>query len=63
MFLVSQRVSTVKNADRILVLDDGHLAASGTHSELLNTSAVYREICESQLTREEMEKDGKKTDF
>ena len=47
MFLVSQRVSTVKNADRILVLDDGRLAASGTHSELLNTSAVYREICES----------------
>ena len=63
VFLVSQRVSTVKNADRILVLDDGRLAASGTHSELLNTSAVYREICESQLTREEMEKDGKKTDF
>ena len=45
------------------MLDDGRLAASGTHSELLNTSAVYREICESQLTREEMEKDGKKTDF
>ena len=58
VFLVSQRVATVKNADRILVLDDGHLAACGTHTELLKSSEIYREICESQLTREEMEKDG-----
>ena len=62
VFLVSQRVSTVKNADRILVLDDGHLAAFGTHRELLKNSTVYREICESQLTREEIEKDVKETD-
>lgn len=58
VFLVSQRVATVKNADRILVLDDGHLAACGTHTELLKSSEIYREICESQLTREEMEIDG-----
>ena len=58
VFLVSQRVATVKNADRIIVLDDGHLAACGTHTELLKSSEIYREICESQLTREEMEKDG-----
>lgn len=63
VFLVSQRVSTVKSADRILVLDDGQLAASGTHRELLKNSAVYREICESQLTREEIEQDVKETDF
>lgn len=63
VFLVSQRVSTVKSADRILVLDDGQLTASGTHRELLKNSAVYREICESQLTREEIEQDVKETDF
>ena len=62
VFLVSQRVATVKNADRILMLDDGRLAASGTHRELLKTSQVYREICESQLTREEMEKDVRETE-
>ncbi len=61
VFLVSQRVATVKNADQILVLDDGRLAAAGTHSELLKTSQVYREICESQLTREELENHGKET--
>ena len=62
VFLVSQRVATVKNADRILVMDDGRLSASGSHRELLKNSTVYREICESQLTREEIEKDVKETD-
>ena len=62
VFLVSQRVATVKQADRILVMDDGRLAASGTHRELLKTSTVYREICESQLTREEIDKDVQETD-
>lgn len=46
--MVSQRAATIKNADRILVLDDGHLAGSGTHKELLQSNEVYREICASQ---------------
>lgn len=53
-FIVSQRAATVQRADRILVLDDGALAGSGTHKELLETCQVYREICQSQLSREEV---------
>lgn len=48
-FVVAQRISTVLNADRILVLDEGRIVAEGRHSELLRTSAVYREIYDSQL--------------
>ncbi len=48
-FIVAQRISTVLNADKILVLDDGQLAAEGTHGELLASSPIYREIYESQL--------------
>ena len=48
-FVIAQRISTVLNADKILVLDDGRIAAEGTHRELLATSAIYREIYESQL--------------
>jgi ATP-binding cassette subfamily B multidrug efflux pump len=48
-FLIAQRISTVLNADKILVLDDGQIAAEGTHSELLASSPIYREIYESQL--------------
>lgn len=55
-FLVSQRVSTVRGADKILVLDDGELAGCGTHAALLKSCALYREICRSQLTEEEMAK-------
>jgi ATP-binding cassette subfamily B multidrug efflux pump len=47
--VVAQRISTVLAADRILVLDDGRIAAEGTHAELLAGSAIYREIYESQL--------------
>ena len=54
VFLVSQRVAAVQSADRILVLDDGHLAGQGSHSELLADCPVYREICLSQLSREEV---------
>jgi ATP-binding cassette subfamily B protein len=48
-FIVAQRISTVLLADKILVLDGGRIAASGTHADLLASNAVYREIYESQL--------------
>jgi ATP-binding cassette subfamily B protein len=47
--VIAQRISTVLNADKILVLDDGQIAAEGTHRELLASSPIYREIYESQL--------------
>ncbi|MBP5153780.1 MAG: ABC transporter ATP-binding protein [Lachnospiraceae bacterium] len=49
VFLVSQRMATVRAADRILVLEDGRLAGSGTHEELLADCPAYQEICASQL--------------
>ncbi len=48
-FVIAQRISTVLNADKILVLDDGQIAAEGTHRELLAASPIYREIYASQL--------------
>jgi ATP-binding cassette subfamily B protein len=48
-FIVAQRISTVLNADKILVIDKGRLAAQGTHSHLMRTSPIYQEIYESQL--------------
>jgi ATP-binding cassette subfamily B multidrug efflux pump len=48
-FVVAQRISTVLNADKIVVLDQGRIAAQGTHAELMAVSAIYREIYESQL--------------
>lgn len=57
VFIVSQRATTIKQADRILVLDDGGLAGIGTHRELLKSCEVYREICLSQLSKEEVERD------
>jgi ATP-binding cassette subfamily B protein len=48
-FVVAQRISTVLNADKILVLDGGRIAAEGTHEELMASSAIYREIYDSQL--------------
>ncbi|MCR4653282.1 MAG: ABC transporter ATP-binding protein/permease [Eubacterium sp.] len=57
VILVSQRVSTVRNSDRILVLDDGQSAGFGTHQELLRSCDVYREICQSQMTEEEIAED------
>jgi ATP-binding cassette, subfamily B, multidrug efflux pump len=51
--VISQRVSAIRNADLILVLDEGRLVGSGTHTELLGSCEVYREICDSQLEREE----------
>ncbi|WP_138308853.1 MULTISPECIES: ABC transporter ATP-binding protein [unclassified Clostridium] len=57
VFIVSQRATTIKGADTILVLDEGHLAGAGTHKELLKDCQVYREICLSQLSKEEVERD------
>lgn len=54
VLIVAQRVSTVMDADRIIVLDDGQVAGRGSHKELLNTSEVYREIVLSQLSEEEI---------
>ena len=53
-FIVSQRIGTVMNADRIVVLDDGRVAGIGTHAELLQTCEVYREIAASQASLEEV---------
>lgn len=51
--IIAQRISSVMDADRILVLEDGRIAASGTHEELMQTSGVYRDICRSQLREED----------
>ena len=50
--VVAQRVSSIMDADAILVLNDGRLTGVGTHEELLATNQTYREIAESQLTLE-----------
>jgi ATP-binding cassette subfamily B protein len=54
VIIVAQRVSTVMEADRIIVLDDGQIVGMGPHRELLNTCEVYREIVSSQLSEEEI---------
>jgi ATP-binding cassette subfamily B protein len=54
VIIVAQRVSTVMNADTIIVLDNGKMAGKGTHKELLKTCDIYREIVSSQLTEEEL---------
>ena len=55
VIIVAQRVSTIMDADQILVLDEGHLAASGRHEELLKTCPLYYEIAASQLSEEELQ--------
>lgn len=54
MIVVAQRVSTVMDADRIIVLNEGRIEGMGTHEELLDTSEVYREIVSSQMSEEEI---------
>lgn len=56
VFIVSQRANSIRYADKIIVLDDGRQAGMGTHKELLESCDVYREICYSQLSAEEVEK-------
>jgi ATP-binding cassette, subfamily B, multidrug efflux pump len=54
VFVVAQRIATVLTADRIVVVDNGRVVGMGTHAELLETSAIYREIVESQVSLEEV---------
>ena len=53
--VVAQRISTILNADQILVLDEGHMVGKGTHQELMENCEVYRQIAESQLSSTELE--------
>lgn len=54
VLIVAQRVSTIMHADQIIVLDEGKIVGCGTHESLLDSCSEYREICESQLAKEEM---------
>lgn len=54
--IVAQRIGTIMNADRIIVLDDGKVVGQGTHKELLDTCEVYRQIAESQLSEDELKR-------
>ena len=52
--IVAQRIGTIMDADKIIVLDNGRAVGEGTHSELLQSCPVYREIALSQLSKEEL---------
>ena len=54
VIIVSQRVSTIMNADNIIVLEEGRIVGSGKHKELLKTCSIYREIVASQLSEKEL---------
>ena len=54
VIIVAQRIATIKNADKIIVLNDGKIVGEGTHSELLDSCKVYQEIAKSQLSKEEL---------
>ena len=56
VIIVAQRVGTIMNADRIIVLDDGRIAGVGTHRELLETCEVYNQIAKSQLSEEDLKR-------
>lgn len=57
--IVAQRVSTIRHADRILVLDEGKIVGNGTHEELMQTCEVYQEIAKSQLSEAELSEGGR----
>ena len=52
--IVAQRIGTIRNADRIIVLDEGKMVGMGTHDELMQSCPVYQEIARSQLSQEEL---------
>lgn len=56
VLMVSQRVSTIRRADKIIVMDDGEIVGIGTHEELMGTCETYQEICLSQLSQDEVNK-------
>lgn len=56
VFIVAQRISTIMNSDKIIVLNEGEVVGMGTHKELLKSCKVYYEIADSQLTKEELER-------
>ena len=58
VFIVSQRATTIRHADQIIVLDRGEIAGLGTHDALMASCPVYREIAMSQLSEEELKKGG-----
>ena len=55
MLIVAQRISTIMNAEQIIVLDEGKVVGKGTHSELMKNCEVYKQIALSQLSKEELE--------
>lgn len=57
VLIVAQRVGTIMDADQIIVLDQGEIVGRGTHEELLASNAIYREIANSQLNKEDMTKE------
>ena len=54
MILIAQRISSIMNADQILVLEEGRMVGKGRHDELMKTCETYREIALSQLSKEEL---------
>jgi ATP-binding cassette subfamily B multidrug efflux pump len=54
LLIVTQRVSTIKNAEQIIVLDEGRVVGKGSHRELMDDCQTYREIALSQLSKEEL---------
>jgi len=54
LIIVAQRIATIKNAEQIIVLDEGKIVGKGTHKELMESCETYQEIALSQLSREEL---------
>ena len=57
--IIAQRIASVQDADKIIVLDDGKISAVGKHEELLKSSEIYREVYESQMSGKDETKSGK----